>query len=324
VEARPWNGRSVVLLALTIFAWGTNYLFVRIGLQSATPLWLAALRAGSAALALGVYFLAVPLRTRLDGTERIIALLIGVPNTAVFLGLWFLAAESVPPGQSAVIIYTFPLWVALLSVPVLRQRLGSLPWLAIALGFAGVLLVSQPWAAGPTRPPFFALLELLGAAISWAIATVVVQRRFAPEAMATVNGYQLLSGAVVLLLLAVAIDPRDLPVESPSLWIAVGWLGVFGTAFAYAVWFDLLGRVPAPTLSAYSFLVPLVALGASATFLGERLDVTQAAGIALVVVSIYGISRAQSRKAMAPRPLRPPPPSEAANSGSSPTGPGSP
>ena len=213
-----------------------------------------------------------------------------------------------PRAQASVLIYTFPLWVALLSVPVLRQRLGPIHWTAIALGFTGVLLVSQPWAAGPTRPPFLAVIELLGSAISWAIATVFVQRRFPPEAMSAVNGYQLLAGAIVLLAFAVAIDPRNLPAQSPSLWVAVAWLGVFGTAFAYAVWFDLLGRVPAATLSAYSFLVPLVALGASAIFLGERLDLGQAAGVALVLASIYGISTARSRKAIRAPDLRTPGP----------------
>jgi len=107
----------------------------------------------------------------------------------------------------------------------------------------------------------------------------------------------------VLLLLAVVFEGSALPRFTPSLTVAVLWMGVYGTAFAYAVWFFLLGKVPAPTLSAYAFLVPIVALGASAVFLGERLDAEQAIGVVLVLLSIYGISRASAR----PRPSGSPP-----------------
>ena len=164
-------------------------------------------------------------------------------------------------------------------------------WAAIATGFGGILLVSQPWSGGPA--PAIPLLELLGAAVSWAFATVVIQRYFRPDQMASVNGHQLLAGAVVLLAFGFALDPSHLPAEAPVLWVSVAWLGIVGTAFAYSVWFHLLGRVPAPTLSAYLFLVPLVALSDSALFLGERLDLIQGAGVILVLCSIYGISRAK-------------------------------
>lgn len=291
----------VLLLGLTIVAWGMNYLFVRVGLGAATPLWLAALRAGTGAVALGLYLLAVPPPVRLRGNDRRFALLIGVPNTAIFLGLWFVAAATVPPGQAAVLIYTYPLWVALFSVPLLEHRLGSLHWVSIAVGFGGIFLVSQPWVGASSRPPLISFLELLASAVSWAISTVLVQRRFRPEQMPAVNGYQILAGGATLLGLALLFDPRHLPVPGLTLWVSVFWLGVVGTAFAYAVWFDLLGKVPAATLSGYAFLVPLVALGASAAFLGERLDLIQGAGVAAVVGSIYGVSRAEARKMRGPQ-----------------------
>lgn len=300
MPARPWTPRDILLLAFTLVAWGTNYLFVRVGLSAAGPLWLAALRAGAGLLALAVYFLLVAPRVPLTPSRRWWALLVGIPNTAGLLGLWFLAASAVPPGQTAVVIYTYPLWVALLSIPLLGARLRVTHWLAIVGGFVGVLLVSEPWAGGSGRIPTVALLELLGAAVSWSVATVLVQRTFRAEEMAAVNGYQLLGGAVVLFAAALLFEPHHLPVDQPALWSSVLWMGVYGTAFAYAVWFYLLGKVPAATLSAYAFLVPIVALGASAVFLGERLDLLQAVGVALVLLAIYGISRTEGRDSAVP------------------------
>lgn len=291
VVESPWTPRSVGLLAFTILAWGTNYLFVRVGLDYTDPLWLAALRAATGVACLGVFGLVVRSPRTLSRRERTLALLVGVPNTAGLLGFWFLAAAQVPPGQTAVVVYTYPLWVALLSIPLLSYRLAPVQWGAIAAGFAGIVLVSEPWAAGAGRIPPIPLAELLAAAASWSIATVLVQRRFRPESMVEVNGYQMLGGAVVLFAAALAVEPHVRIPLAPGLWISVAWMGAYGTAFAYAVWFYLLGRIPAATLSAYAFLVPVVALAASAVFLGERLDATQALGVAVVLASIYAIAR---------------------------------
>jgi len=287
-----WSPLAVLLFALTIFAWGTNYLFVRVGLDSASPLWLATLRAGVGALGFGAYLLFTHPGTPMPRRQRLTAIALGIPNTAIFFGLWFVAAGAVAPGQSAVVIYTFPLWVALLSIPLLERRLRWGHWVAIALGFTGVLLLSQPWTGGGGEGRLAPLLELVGAAISWATATVLAQRWFRPSEMLRVNGYQLAGGSVALLAATLLFAPRPLPAGTESLAVATVWLALFGTAFAYGVWFWLLGRVPASTLSTFSFLVPLVALGASALFVGERLDVVQGVGVAAVVVGIYGIARA--------------------------------
>jgi len=137
VEPRPWTASSVALFGLTVLAWGGNYLFVRVGLAHASPIWLATFRAGLGLLGFGAYLLLRGGPTRLDLRAKRTAFLLGIPNTAVFFGLWFGAARSVPAGQAAVVIYTFPLWVALLSIPVLRRRLTGSHWALVSVGPRG-------------------------------------------------------------------------------------------------------------------------------------------------------------------------------------------
>ena len=69
------------------------------------------------------------------------------------------------------------------------------------------------------------------------------------------------------------------------------WLGLVGTALGYGLWFILLARIPAPTLSANMFLVPVVALVASGLLLAERIDLVQVAGVVLVAGAIYSVGR---------------------------------
>jgi len=287
VPKSGWRAGDVGLFAVVVFAWAGNYLFVRVGEGFVAPLWLASLRAGIGALAIGGYLaLRRPLVafSRRDVRD---ALLLGIPNTAVFLGLWFVAAPAIAPGETAVLVYTFPLWVAVFAPALLGSHLGRRHAYAVGLGFVGVVLVSEPWNAAVRGADLLPFLELLAAAISWAVATLLFQRRFSPEKLPWANGYQLLGGAVVLIGVSAAAGQTATPLASPGLWVAAAWLGLLGTAFAYGVWFHLLRSVHASALSAYAFLVPLTALGLSAVFEGERLILPQLVGVLLVVLGIY-------------------------------------
>ena len=292
-----WSLSTSLLFLVLVVCWGLNYPFVNVGLSHASPLWLATLRAGIGALATLVVVTGFRGWGTLDRAGRRDALLLGVPNTAVFFGLWFWAAGSVLPGIAAVVIYTFPLWVALLSPSFLGARLGPRHWVSVAVGFVGVALISQLGAAGGSRISIEAIVLLLAAAIAWAIGTVLFQRRFRPAQMLEANAYQLIGGAVALGAATLVGAPTPLPTVDGSLLESVVWLGLLGTAAAYAIWFWLLGRTPAATLSAYVFLVPVVALAASVAYFGERLSLLQVAGVGLVLVSIYGIGRARTQPA---------------------------
>lgn len=283
-----------LLFSLMVLAWSGNYLFVKVGLAVATPLWLATLRASVGAAGTAVYLLLRRVPGTLAPSDRAAALLLGIPNTAAFLGLWFVAAQYVAVGEAAVVIYTYPIWVALLSSPLLGQRLGWGHGAAVAGGFAGVFLVSEPWVGASGAVPFVPFLLLLVAAVCWGTATVLFQRRFRPDQLAEANGYQLASGSAVLLAAAFLLQPGALPGPTGTLALSVAWMGLFGTTFAYIVWFWLLERHRAASASAYLFLVPLGALALGVVFTGESVDLVQAAGVALVAASIYGVPRGRS------------------------------
>jgi drug/metabolite transporter (DMT)-like permease len=292
MEAR-WSTVTWVLFALVVVAWGFNYPLVAVGLGYASPLWLATLRAAVGLAGMVVLVTLARGWGTLSPKDRRDAILIGVPNTAGLFGFWFLAARSVPPGIASVVIYTFPLWVALLSAPVLGRRLRGLAWVAIFAGFAGVALISRAWQfVGPGLSPI-PIVELLLAAFSWAVGTVLFQRRFRPSQTLSACAYQLLGGCLALGLATALVGADPLPRPTPELIGVTLWLGLVGTTVAYAIWFTLLGRTPAARISAYLFLVPIVALVASVALLGERLVWVQAAGVGVVLIAIYGVGRTQ-------------------------------
>ncbi len=296
MDETGWSWTQRALFLAVVLAWGLNYLFVDVGLTAASPLWLALLRAGVGCAATAPLLLRNRSSAPLDRRGVRDAMLLGIPNTGLFLALWFLAAQDVLPGFAAVVIYTFPLWVALLARPFLGQVLTTIQTAAIAAGFVGVALVSQVWQVAAGTGLLLPLAALLGAALSWALGTVLFQRRFRPEHALDANAWGLLGGSLFLAATVALVAPEPLPgFGSPALWESVAWLGLVGTGVAYACWYTLLARTRAATLSAYLFLVPVVALAASAVFFGERLGPIQVVGVGLVLVSLLGVGRRPPR-----------------------------
>jgi probable blue pigment (indigoidine) exporter len=294
----------VALFAAMVGVWGINYLVVREGLTVSPPLWLAAARSGTGAAGVAAYALATRNLGALTSSERWTAFLVGIPNTGLFFGLWFVAAESIPPGETAVLIYTFPLWVAILSTMGGFERLTHGSIFAIAAGFTGVVLISQPWVGG-THPPSAAVAEALAGAVCWAGGTILFKRLFRGPQISEANLWQLLGGTVGLVVAALSVE-RTPPVPSPLFGLSVLWLGLIGTAFAYLVWFWLLDQTRASSLSSYVFLVPVVALVLSVALGLEGIDAVELLGVALVLGSLYVPLRASTRAPDARRGRRGP------------------
>ncbi|HKV90196.1 MAG TPA: DMT family transporter, partial [Thermoplasmata archaeon] len=170
--------------------WGLNYLFVRVGLALEPPLWLAFFRASVGAVGLLLWLGLRRSSTRFSTRDLRDALAIGIPNTGVFFGLWFVAAAAVPPGQTAVLVYTFPLWVTLLAGPLLGERPSSVQLVAVGGGFLGVVLVSQPWLGGAGALGPVPVVELLAGAVAWALGTVLFKLRFSGTTVRPAVGVQ--------------------------------------------------------------------------------------------------------------------------------------
>ena len=68
---------------------------------------------------------------------------------------------------------------------------------------------------------------------------------------------------------------------------------MLGTAIVFVLWFTLLSRYNAATLTAYTFLVVVVALVSSFFILGQTIDEVQLAGLLALIVSIYLTSRVE-------------------------------
>jgi drug/metabolite transporter (DMT)-like permease len=182
-----------------------------------------------------------------------------------------------------------PLWVAVFSGPMLREKVGLPVWAGIAVGFAGVAVLLQAGIAwrNPT-----ALLVIVGA-VSYAVALLRLRRLSGHETSEAIALHMSLTAGVVMLAIAL---PSMRPVRAAAyLPLAAGAIaGGFGqlaVGRAYA-------RAPAARMSALTYSGVLFTYVAEAALFHRAPGLVQCAGALLVVAGGVLVSGIMTRAAV--------------------------
>lgn len=293
---RSWLGPRVVgaLAALgAAFIWGLTFAPSKVALAEMGPLTLAVLRFTIALAVIGVAVARLrPSPWRLRKLSWGTLALLGFTSVTLFFGLQNLGLARTSASNASLIASSVPALTAILSAVVLRERMTRLRVAGIAASMAGVgaivLLGSEAGGAGSLDGD----LLVLGAAIAWAVYTLVnkgVSGRM-PESL--LLAYTMAFGTLFLLPGAVAetILVGFGPV-SPAGWLSVLFLGLLGSGASFFLWNAALRRLDASEASTYINLVPVVAVASAAAMLGESLVPAQLLGGVLVILGVYLASR---------------------------------
>jgi drug/metabolite transporter (DMT)-like permease len=264
--------RLVTLAAI----WGASFLFMRIAAPAIGPVATADVRMLIAGAALAAYYAFTGFDAQWRRWWRYY-LFIGALNSAAPFLLYGYAALDLSVGLMAVLNATSPMWGALLSALVLRERLSPGRIGGLALGVIGVAVVSG--AEASTR--WLAILAGLAAAFCYGL-TGVVLRRWGRETTARgmAVGTQLMGGVLLVPLLALA------PPAWPSAQVALAMLalGLVCGALAYVLYFRLIADLGATGALTVTYLIPIFGVLWGTLFLGEALSAAMIAG-ALVVIA---------------------------------------
>jgi drug/metabolite transporter (DMT)-like permease len=278
------------LLAGLSLAWGFNWTAMKFALAEVAPWTFRTLCLGLgsavlfAVLRAGGQSLAVPRGQR----GRLAALAffnITLWNLLVAFGL-----TMIPSGRAAILAYTMPVWAIPLSVWVLGERFTRARVAGLALGMAGLGLLVGPQAAS------LGSLLVLGAALSWALGSVL-QKRF-PMRMATgpYTAWIMLLGGVPIFAGAVLLeDWRSLAGIGPLATFGIAYNVLVAFAWAHWAWIKLATSVPVSVFSLSMLVVPLVGVLSGMLLLGERPAWSEYAGLALVLAALFSVLRPQTR-----------------------------
>ena len=292
---RHW---AIALLFITPALWSVNYLVGRIAPGIIAPHMLALLRWSLAGLILLAFAWPELLAKRTSIQKNAWHYFVFGAFGMWICGAWvYIGARSTGATNIALIYALAPVFIALVSTFWLRERLGLVQWLGIALAFAGLVhvVIKGQWSALAQVRLVAGDLWILAATVSWTLYSIFLKRwpsDFSPIARLVL----IISGGVLLLLPLAAIEAlSDLPMTQ-TIWgwktfalvVAAGVIPGAGAHLAYATLQKTLGAARAG-LTLY--LGPVYAAVTAFLVLGEPIEWYHGMGALIILPGIYLASR---------------------------------
>ena len=290
------GGSYPALLGMLALAWGSSYLFIKIGVETLPPLSLVA---GRLVVGLAVLVAVVVVtRTPLPRDPRTLGHLaiLGAVNIAIPFWLIGWAEQHISSGLAGILQSTAPFFTLVLAASfvhdehITRGRVAG-----IAIGFLGILVLSARnladagTAAGAQR-----LLGELGvvlASLAYAAGNTYARRALRGTRPLVLATGQVGWALAMVVALAFLVDGGVALPRVPEAWLAVGWLGAVGTGFAYLAFFRLLTGWGPTRASLVAYLLPVVAVVLGVVVLAEPVDATFLVGGILIVAGIWVVNR---------------------------------
>lgn len=270
--------------------WSSAFTSARIIVAAAPPLTTLSLRFFLSGLLAVLIALALKQSFRLTRAQWGATVLFGICQNALYLGLNFVAMQTVEASLAAIIASTMPLVVGLFGWLVLREKIGPTGQIGLVLGVVGVVVImGSRLQAGVDL--WGVLLCVIGV-LALAFATLALRSASSGGNVMAVVGLQMLIGGACLAVLGA-------PFES---W-EVDWSWQLVAAFIYTtlvpglaatfVWFVLVERIGAVRAATFHFLNPVFGVAIAAVLLGEALTPRDVVGVLIVTLGILLVQLAR-------------------------------
>ena len=284
-----------LLMGLTFaLIWSSAFTSARIIVTQAPPLTVSALRFFLAGLiALGLARL-MGQSFRLTKDQWRTVVIFGVCQNAIYLGLNFVAMQTVEASLAAIIASSMPLLVAAIGWLVLKDRVPALGLFGLAIGFAGVGLIMGARIGAAVDIRGVALC--VTGALALSVATLAMRGASGGGNLMVIVGLQMLVGCAVLAVCAALFED-----------MRIDWNLELGLAFAYTtlvpgviatfIWFVLVERIGAVKAATFHFLNPFFGVAIAALLRNEALGLWDIVGVAVITAGILAVQLSKQQKA---------------------------
>lgn len=287
---------------VVVVVWGLNFVVMKWGLATLSPLVLCALRFLAASLPFLLFVR--PPRHLSWGVMAAYGLVQGVGQ----FGLLFTGMQlGMPAGMSSVVLQTQAFITMLMAAALLGETPHRWQWLGLCIAIGGLVFIGAAHGDGASGMTLAGFLLTVGAAAMWAGSNLLtrVAARQGPYEPVSFIVWSSVFPIVPLLLLACVVEGTEAVVQQlrglggRELGV-VAYLALLSTLLGYGLWTRLLQRYAASTVAPLSLLVPVVGLLSAMLLLGERPTAWQWMGtlgvLAGMVINQFGGLWAKRRR----------------------------
>ena len=282
--ALPASG-FVLLASLGLF-WGLNWPGMKVALNELPVWWFRSMSVTVGALGLLsiAYFTTGTIRLKRSETgPLLLCAVFNIVGWHLFTGY---GVSLMPAGRASIIAFTMPVWAALLSSLFLGEAMTKYKYAGLAFGVAGLGVLIGPDLVVLQTAPLGAVF-MLGAAVTWAIGTVLFKKQSWSAPVSALAGWQLAVGAVVITIGAMILEPvPDLTQLSGNALIALAYLFALPMIYCQWAYFRVVQLFPAAIAAIGTLAVPIVGVYSSALILGEKVGWQEFTAMALICIAL--------------------------------------
>lgn len=294
VGIRPSRAQLYALLGAMLLFWSANFIFAKFALRDLPPMLVVSLRTMLAGVLMWpVYALRERFEPGMRGwTARDVPLLItlGVLGVIGNQVLFIIGLSMTSVAHGSVICALAPLMVLLGATLLGMERFtaGKLGGMLAAAAGVAVLQIGRHHSGATITGD----LIMLASQVVFAGFTVLSKRVAAQFGTVTLNSFAFMSGALVLLPVALwDIASVDVVHVSAAAWTGIVYMALFPSIAGYLIYTYALRYLAASRVSSISYLQPVVATFLAILFLGEKPGVAFAGGAALVMSGVWVAER---------------------------------
>ncbi|QJF52934.1 DMT family transporter [Roseobacter ponti] len=284
--------RAILMGLAFAIMWSSAFTSARIIVADASPMAALTLRyLISGCLGVGIA-LALGQSWRLTPAQWRATVIFGVLQNAVYLGLNFVAMQTIQASVAAIIASTMPLLVALAGWMFLGERLRPLGIAGLIAGVAGVALIMGARINGSVDITGLVLCGI--GVVALTIATLSVRGATSGGNFLMIVGLQMLVGCVACALATLLFEtPRLNPTW--ALATAFAYTTIVPGLAATFVWFWLVNRIGATRAATFHFLNPFLGVAVAALLLSEPLGGRDIIGVAIIALGILAVQISRQR-----------------------------
>jgi drug/metabolite transporter (DMT)-like permease len=280
---KPKHWFVFILLGLI---WSSSFLWIKIAVQEIGPITLVAFRVlfGLLFSILVILIQRVPLPRTFKSWLPF--LILGITNVAIpfFLISW--GEQAIDSAVAAILDATVPLFTIVIAHVLLRDDRMTVPKVVgLLIGFAGVIVLMSKDIGASTGSVLGEIAVVL-ASLFYAGSSVYARRSTQNVSGIIRGGGPLVSSTAVMWLATLFIErPFKIP-QLPITWVALLWLGILGSGFAFILNYYLIHEIGPTRTTMVTYLFPLGGVILGVLFLGEKLSWQLLAGAALIIASL--------------------------------------
>jgi drug/metabolite transporter (DMT)-like permease len=277
----PFDG----LLLLMVLIWGANYSVVKSAIRDIPPQAFNVLRMGVASAVFAAALLATGLPRVARADWGRLALL-GTIGHFVYQVCFMAVLARTTASNSSLIIGCSPVAVSIASALAGHERVPRAQWIGILLSVAGVYMVVGSGAEFGGASLAGDLLTL-GAVCCWAVYTVGSRPLLARYSPLAVTGVTMIAGTALYGSASITELARVRWADvSAWAWTAMVLSAVLALNVAYLIWYTSVQRIGNIRTSAYSNLIPLVAIAIATLALGETMTAGKLGGAGAILAGV--------------------------------------